>query len=92
MIGRAARWLSGLLAAGLILTVRIYQLTLSPLIGRQCRFSPTCSEYFIEAVRTRGPLSGTLAGLWRLLRCNPLSNGGYDPVAPPGHIGGSRRA
>ena len=68
------------LSRGLILLVRLYQQTLSPLLGRQCRFVPTCSQYFIEAVRVRGPIRGTLAGLWRILRCNPLSRGGYDPV------------
>ena len=70
----------GPIAGGLILMVRLYQQTLSPLLGRQCRFVPTCSEYFIEAVARRGALRGSLLGLWRLLRCNPLGRGGYDPV------------
>ena len=60
--------------------VRLYQATLSPLIGRQCRFVPTCSEYFIEAVERHGPIRGAAKGLWRILRCNPLFKGGYDPV------------
>lgn len=64
----------------LILLVRLYQHTLSPLVGGQCRFVPTCSEYFIQAVRKRGPLRGAVAGLWRIVRCNPFSRGGYDPV------------
>ena len=64
----------------LILLVRMYQQTLSPLLGRQCRFVPTCSEYFIQAVRKKGPLRGAAAGLWRIVRCNPFSRGGYDPV------------
>ncbi|MDY7011965.1 MAG: membrane protein insertion efficiency factor YidD [Planctomycetota bacterium] len=63
----------------LILMVRLYQGVLSPFIGRQCRFTPTCSEYFIRAVRARGALVGGLMGLWRILRCNPLGKGGYDP-------------
>ncbi|MCD6304203.1 MAG: membrane protein insertion efficiency factor YidD [Planctomycetes bacterium] len=71
----------------MIAAARFYQATLSPYIGRQCRFVPTCSEYFIEAVRLRGPLMGLLLGAWRILRCNPLGRGGYDPVTPPG--GGS---
>jgi hypothetical protein len=78
-----ARWASKLSAAAgecLIRLVRLYQATLSPLIGRQCRFVPTCSNYFIDAVRRRGPIRGTLLGLWRILRCNPLCKGGYDPV------------
>ena len=67
-------------ARALILFVRVYQSTLSPILGRQCRFVPTCSEYFIQAVRRRGALRGALTGLWRILRCNPFGPGGYDPV------------
>ena len=70
----------GLIADVLILMVRLYQRSLSPFIGRQCRFVPTCSEYFIQAVRKRGALVGGLMGLWRILRCNPFGKGGYDPV------------
>jgi hypothetical protein len=64
----------------LILVVRLYQLTLSPILGRQCRFVPTCSEYCIQAVRKHGALRGGLMGLWRVLRCHPFSRGGFDPV------------
>ena len=64
----------------LILAVRLYQYALGPLLGGQCRFVPSCSQYFVEAVRRRGALRGSLMGLWRLLRCNPLCKGGYDPV------------
>ena len=74
------RWLSGLLSAVLMLVVRVYQLTLRPILGGQCRFVPSCSEYFLEAVRRRGPVVGLGLGLWRLLRCHPFSKGGYDPV------------
>jgi uncharacterized protein len=59
--------------------VRLYQLTLSPLIGRQCRFQPTCSNYMIGAVEKYGVLRGLPLGLWRILRCNPFCKGGYDP-------------
>jgi hypothetical protein len=64
----------------LVLLVRVYQATLSPLLGRQCRFTPTCSEYFARAVEKHGALRGGAIGLWRLLRCHPFSKGGYDPV------------
>ncbi len=64
----------------IILLIRLYQAALSPIIGRQCRFVPTCSNYFIEAVRKRGAIRGSMLGLWRICRCNPLSKGGYDPV------------
>jgi len=68
----ATRWI--------VVMVRLYQACLSPVLGRQCRFVPTCSDYFIQAVRKRGAVTGTLLGLWRILRCNPFSRGGYDPV------------
>ena len=70
----------GPIAEVLILMVRLYQGSLSPFVGRQCRFVPTCSEYFIQAVSTKGALVGGLMGLWRILRCNPFGKGGYDPV------------
>jgi putative membrane protein insertion efficiency factor len=63
----------------LIASVRCYQFTLSPILGRHCRFEPSCSNYFIEAVRKYGPLRGTLRGLWRICRCNPYNPGGHDP-------------
>jgi len=77
------RW-ERLAAEGVVSLVRLYQATLSPIVGRQCRFQPTCSDYFIQAVRTRGAVRGSLMGIWRILRCNPFGKGGYDPVEPPG--------
>ncbi len=59
--------------------VRIYQWTLSPLIGRHCRFEPSCSAYFILAVQKYGALKGTLLGVARIARCHPFHPGGYDP-------------
>jgi uncharacterized protein len=63
----------------LILMVRGYQWTLSPFIGRQCRFEPTCSHYFIGAVKKYGPWSGAVRGVLRICRCHPWHKGGYDP-------------
>jgi len=63
----------------LIGLVRLYQVFLSPLLGRHCRFHPTCSNYFIQAVEKYGPLKGSLRGLWRICRCNPFNPGGEDP-------------
>ena len=63
----------------LIGLVRIYQWTLSPIIGRQCRFQPTCSHYFIGAVEKYGAIRGSLKGVWRICRCNPFCRGGDDP-------------
>lgn len=67
------------LSAVLIGIVRFYQMTLSPLLGGHCRYWPTCSQYFIDAVRKYGPIRGSLKGIWRILRCNPWGGRGYDP-------------
>lgn len=64
----------------LIFTVRIYQLAISPYIGAHCRYNPTCSAYFIEAVEKYGALKGSWLGIKRILRCHPGHPGGYDPV------------
>lgn len=63
----------------LIGCVRVYQYLLSPIFGRQCIYTPTCSHYYIQAVRKYGPLSGSLRGAWRIVRCNPFCRGGHDP-------------
>ena len=63
----------------LIGIVRLYQIFLSPIFGRQCRFYPTCSVYFISAVKKYGAVSGGLRGVWRIMRCQPFHRGGYDP-------------
>ena len=63
----------------LIAVVRAYQLLLSPLLGRRCRFYPTCSEYFIVSVRRHGVIWGTWRGVRRICRCHPWHAGGYDP-------------
>lgn len=62
-----------------ITVIRIYQLTFSRVLPPSCRFSPSCSEYMIEAVGRHG-IKGFLMGAWRILRCNPFVTGGYDPV------------
>lgn len=69
--------------------IRLYRLTLSPILGRQCRFRPTCSCYALEAYHTHGPVRGTRLTLWRLLRCQPFCRGGYDPVPPSEAADGS---
>lgn len=67
------------LAGLLILTIRAYQATLSPLIGPVCRFEPSCSRYMIGALRKYGVLKGVWKGAGRVLRCHPWHPGGYDP-------------
>ncbi|MBO5141873.1 MAG: membrane protein insertion efficiency factor YidD [Clostridia bacterium] len=64
----------------LIFLIRIYQNTLSPLIGKNCRYTPTCSEYTIEAILEYGSIKGILMGIKRIIKCNPCFKGGYDPV------------
>jgi putative membrane protein insertion efficiency factor len=78
-VSALGRWTTGVIAAVLIGCVRVYQYTLSPIIGRQCRFQPTCSHYYIGAVQKYGPIRGSLKGLWRICRCNPFCQGGEDP-------------
>jgi putative membrane protein insertion efficiency factor len=66
--------------AGLVLLVRLYQATVSPLLGPCCRYAPSCSEYAVQALRTHGVVRGTLLAAWRVVRCHPFAEGGYDPV------------
>lgn len=64
----------------LILVVRLYQLCISPLTPPSCRFTPTCSQYALEALRKYGPLKGGWLTLRRLAKCHPWGGSGYDPV------------
>lgn len=64
----------------LIKLVRLYQLTLSPVMGNQCRFAPTCSHYSIEALEQHGAFKGSWLTIKRLARCHPGCEGGHDPV------------
>ena len=70
----------------LIAFIRVYQYAISPLLGPRCRYYPSCSNYAVGALREHGALRGVGLATWRILRCNPFSNGGYDPV-PPRHKG-----
>lgn len=64
----------------LIKLIRLYQIVISPLIGPRCRFVPTCSCYGIEAIKVHGALKGSWLTVKRILKCHPLSAGGFDPV------------
>jgi len=66
----------------LVAIIRVYQRFISPLFPPRCKYYPTCSEYAVEALRVHGAWRGLLMAGWRLLRCNPLSDGGLDPVPP----------
>jgi putative membrane protein insertion efficiency factor len=74
-LGRRIWQLPGTILIG---AARVYQWTLSPLVGQQCRFEPTCSNYFIEAVRKYGAVRGAWRGLKRIGRCHPWNPGGVD--------------
>ncbi|QQA01062.1 membrane protein insertion efficiency factor YidD [Treponema peruense] len=60
--------------------IRFYQVFISPLFPPSCRFTPTCSQYAMEAIRKHGPLKGFYLAVKRIIRCNPFNKGGYDPV------------
>ncbi|MGO9917967.1 MAG: membrane protein insertion efficiency factor YidD [Isosphaeraceae bacterium] len=79
MLRSVLHWPRRLAIGILIGAIRIYQLTLSPLLGPACRFEPTCSRYMVEALRKYGLFKGLAKGLYRLARCNPWSPGGHDP-------------
>lgn len=66
--------------AVLLAPIRAYQRFISPALPRRCKYHPTCSAYAIDAVREFGIVRGLVLAGWRLLRCNPFSHGGYDPV------------
>ncbi len=72
--------MSRLLRRAAVLPIRGYQRVISPLLGPRCRYYPSCSEYAVQAVERFGILRGLVLATWRLLRCNPFSPGGVDPV------------
>ena len=79
-IQRLLRLLSRALGTLMIAAVRLYQLTLSPLLGPRCRYWPSCSSYTLEALQVHGPLKGGLMAMRRISRCHPGCEGGIDPV------------
>jgi putative membrane protein insertion efficiency factor len=81
--------LGSLVGWTLVFLIRVYQRTLSPLLGARCRFYPSCSAYAVEAIKVHGPVKGLGLAGWRLLRCHPWNPGGLDPVPPrrPGAAG-----
>lgn len=74
------RWLSKILAYPFMLLIKIYQWILSPWLGRQCRYTPTCSRYGMEALRKYGLFKGGYLTIRRILSCHPWGGHGYDPV------------
>ena len=71
----------------LIGIIKLYKLFISPLFPGSCKFSPTCSSYFIDSLKAHGLIKGTYKSILRILRCNPWSrHGGYDPVKKHGEV------
>lgn len=75
------RGIAAAVRAVLIAPILLYQRVISPGLPRTCKYEPTCSHYAVEAIRTEGAVRGVILAAWRLLRCNPWSHGGYDPVS-----------
>jgi uncharacterized protein len=81
-VSKGIRWFfSGIL----ILLVKFYQYSISPLLPKSCRFTPTCSEYSIQAIKTHGFVKGLYLSVHRILRCHPWGGHGHDPVPPKGN-------
>lgn len=78
-------WLRRVAVALLSLPILLYQRCISPMLPQCCRFTPTCSQYALEALRRHGPLRGSWLALRRILRCHPWGGSGYDPVPPKGN-------
>lgn len=79
MIRRALQAVANFFSNMLVLAVRGYQIVLRPILPASCRFTPSCSEYFIGAVQKFGPILGPWKGICRIARCHPWHPGGYDP-------------
>lgn len=72
--------------------IRVYQRVISPALPRRCKYEPTCSHYATQAIERYGILRGLVLAVWRVLRCNPFSHGGYDPVEAQHVFSRPRRA
>jgi len=73
-------WIKQAIGWVMIKLIRFYQLAISPYLRSSCRYTPTCSQYYIEAVKKHGPFKGSYLGIKRLLSCHPWGGHGYDPV------------
>jgi putative membrane protein insertion efficiency factor len=73
-------WVSSILSRAIIFLVVLYRATLGRIMGGHCRFTPSCSQYMIDAVQRYGPVKGGWRGIKRIARCNPFGGSGYDPA------------
>jgi putative membrane protein insertion efficiency factor len=79
-LAKSMKYLKKIIGAVFLFIIKIYQYLLSPLFGASCRFTPTCSQYGIEAIKKYGPFKGGWLTLKRIGRCHPWGNHGHDPV------------
>lgn len=79
LVERLGALVRGAVGFAILLPVHFYRLVIGPMLPKVCRFHPSCSEYFVQAVHKHGPLKGAAKGVWRVCRCNPWNVGGYDP-------------
>ena len=70
------------MARVLMALIWVYRTTISPLLGPRCRYTPSCSEYALDALATHGAVKGTYLAVRRIARCHPFNDGGHDPVPP----------
>lgn len=75
-----------LLATPIILIIKLYQIIISPLLGSNCRYQPTCSQYSVQALKEWGIFYGLFLSIKRIVRCHPWGDSGYDPVPPKSKI------
>ncbi len=78
--GSSTNPLTRILRAVVLAPIVVYRKVISPALPRRCKYEPTCSSYAIDAIGSYGILRGAVLAVWRVLRCNPWSDGGYDPV------------
>jgi uncharacterized protein len=79
MVASCLRLVNLVFSVLLIMPVRFYQIVIGPMLPKVCRYYPSCSEYFIQAVEKHGACKGCVKGVWRICRCGPWTHGGYDP-------------
>ena len=79
-LSKVSRMIRKALSWPFIMLIRFYQVCISPLKPASCRFTPTCSQYGLQAFCKHGPIKGFILTAWRILRCNPWGGSGYDPV------------
>jgi putative membrane protein insertion efficiency factor len=79
---KTAAYIQKIIIGMMILPIRFYQASISPLLPNSCRHYPSCSQYAIESLKVHGIFMGSMLAIWRILRCNPWGTHGYDPVPP----------